>query len=161
MLGSKSINGSYIAKEESKIQYLEKARALIHGFKVFSIDQYSRSENYQANALSKIASTSFSHLTKQVLVEVLKEKSINEKEIYVMVEEEREAKSKAKIGKYYNDKGHNTAFKLGDFVYRNINENHVEDMGKLGLKWEGPYEVVEALGNGSYKLRNRIGDIFP
>ncbi|GJU47006.1 reverse transcriptase domain-containing protein [Tanacetum coccineum] len=39
-------------------------------------------------ALSKIASTSFAHLSKQVLVEELKEKSINEKEILAVVEEE-------------------------------------------------------------------------
>ncbi|GKA73890.1 hypothetical protein Tco_0780192 [Tanacetum coccineum] len=33
--------------------------------------------------------------------------------------------------------------------------------GKLGLKWEGPYEVVEALGKGAYKIRNGSGDILP
>ncbi|GJW93330.1 hypothetical protein Tco_0173002 [Tanacetum coccineum] len=42
------------------------------------------SENKQTDALSKIASTSFAYLTKQVLVEVLKEKSISEKEILVV-----------------------------------------------------------------------------
>ncbi|GJZ18929.1 reverse transcriptase domain-containing protein [Tanacetum coccineum] len=47
-----------------------------------------RSENKKTDALSKIVSTSFAHLTKQVLVEVLKEKSIEEKEIMVVVEEE-------------------------------------------------------------------------
>ncbi|GKC22450.1 hypothetical protein Tco_1024600 [Tanacetum coccineum] len=29
--------------------------------------------------------------------------------------------------------------------------------GKLGPKWEGPYEVTEALGKGAYKLRDRDG----
>ncbi|GKD07111.1 reverse transcriptase domain-containing protein, partial [Tanacetum coccineum] len=33
-----------------------------------------------------------------------------------------------------------------DFVYQNNDASHVEDTGKLGPKWEGPYEVVEALG---------------
>ncbi|GJX96090.1 reverse transcriptase domain-containing protein [Tanacetum coccineum] len=42
----------------------------------------------ESDALSKIASTSFAHLSKQVLVEELKEKSINEKEILDVVEEE-------------------------------------------------------------------------
>ncbi|GKB45610.1 reverse transcriptase domain-containing protein [Tanacetum coccineum] len=50
--------------------------------------QVPRSENKKADALSKIASTSFAHLSKQVLVEELKEKSINEKEILAVVEEE-------------------------------------------------------------------------
>ncbi|GJV46630.1 reverse transcriptase domain-containing protein [Tanacetum coccineum] len=48
----------------------------------------SRSENKKADALSKIAYTSFAHLTKQVLVETLKRKSIEEREILVVVEEE-------------------------------------------------------------------------
>ncbi|GJT09447.1 reverse transcriptase domain-containing protein [Tanacetum coccineum] len=47
-----------------------------------------RSENKKADALSKIASTSFAHLSKQVLVEELNEKSINEKEVLAIVEEE-------------------------------------------------------------------------
>ncbi|GJV34730.1 reverse transcriptase domain-containing protein [Tanacetum coccineum] len=50
--------------------------------------QVPRSENKKADALSKIASTSFAHLTKQVLVEELIEKSINEAEVLAVVEEE-------------------------------------------------------------------------
>ncbi|GKD05553.1 reverse transcriptase domain-containing protein [Tanacetum coccineum] len=87
-LFANQINGSYIAKEQSIIQYMEKYRALIHGFKVFSIEQVPISENKQADALIKIASINFSYLTKQVLIEVLKEKSIKEKEIFTIVEEE-------------------------------------------------------------------------
>ncbi|GJY93237.1 reverse transcriptase domain-containing protein [Tanacetum coccineum] len=48
----------------------------------------ARSENKKADALSKIASTSFAHLSKQVLVEELKEKSISATEVLVVVEEE-------------------------------------------------------------------------
>ncbi|GJT46044.1 hypothetical protein Tco_0954759 [Tanacetum coccineum] len=42
-------------------------------------------------------------------------------------------------------------------VYRNNDASHAEDTGKLGPKWEGPYEVTEALGKGVYKLRGRDG----
>ncbi|GJT02620.1 hypothetical protein Tco_0823789 [Tanacetum coccineum] len=49
--------------------------------------QVPQSENKKADALSKIASTSFVHLSKQVLVEELKEKSIDEKEVLAIVEE--------------------------------------------------------------------------
>ncbi|GJU04462.1 reverse transcriptase domain-containing protein [Tanacetum coccineum] len=87
-LVANQINGSYVAKEQSMIQYLEKAKALISSFKKFSIEQVPRSENKKADALSKITSTSFAQLTKQVLVEVLKENSIEEKEILTVVEEE-------------------------------------------------------------------------
>ncbi|GJT92448.1 reverse transcriptase domain-containing protein [Tanacetum coccineum] len=53
LLVANQINGSYIAKEKSMIQYLEKAKALIIGFTKFSIEQVSRSENKKANALGK------------------------------------------------------------------------------------------------------------
>nr|GFC33310.1 hypothetical protein [Tanacetum cinerariifolium] len=33
--------------------------------------------------------------------------------------------------------------------------------GKLGPKWEGPYEVTDALGNGAYKLRSMEGTMLP
>ncbi|GKA30337.1 reverse transcriptase domain-containing protein [Tanacetum coccineum] len=80
--------GMYIAKEENMIKYLEKTKSLISGFNSFSISQVPRSKNKKADALSKIVSTSFVHLSKQFLVEILKEKFIQEKEVAVVVEEE-------------------------------------------------------------------------
>ncbi|GJW73136.1 reverse transcriptase domain-containing protein [Tanacetum coccineum] len=82
------VNGSYIAKEPQMIKYLEKVRALTSTFKEFSIKQVPRGENKKADALSKMASTCFVHPSKQVLVEQLKEKSINEKEVLAVEEEE-------------------------------------------------------------------------
>ncbi|GJU98093.1 reverse transcriptase domain-containing protein [Tanacetum coccineum] len=87
-LVANQVNGSYIAKESGMVQYLNKVKTLARSFKEFSIKQIPRSENKKADALSKIASTSFAHLNKQVLVEELKEKSINEEEILDIVEEE-------------------------------------------------------------------------
>ncbi|GKA45581.1 reverse transcriptase domain-containing protein [Tanacetum coccineum] len=321
----------YIAKEVDMIRYLEKVRTLTNSFKAFSIRQVPRSENKKADALSKIASTSFVHLSKQVLVEELKENSISEVEILAVVEEEgdtwmapifeylteetlpadvkkaravrrkfklpgeiisdngkqfqdnsfkdwceklcirqhfasvkhlqinglverancslgegikagldarsknwmeelshvlwahrtmikssngdtpfsltyeteavipaeigmptlrtaevdlvqnnealeinlylleerreqaaiREAKSNAKMEKYYNSKVRSTSFKSGDLVYRNNDASREKDTWKLGSKWEGPYEVTEALGRGAYKLRDRDGKQLP
>ncbi|GKF66231.1 hypothetical protein Tco_0192748 [Tanacetum coccineum] len=73
----------------------------------------------------------------------------------------RETKSKAKMEKYYNSKVRNTSLKPGDLVYRNNDASYVKDSGKLSPKWEGPYEVTEALGNGAYKLRDRNGKLLP
>ncbi|GKD23279.1 reverse transcriptase domain-containing protein [Tanacetum coccineum] len=73
----------------------------------------------------------------------------------------REAKSKSKMEKYYNAKVRSISFRPGDFVYRSNEASNAKESGKLGPKWEGPYEVVEALGKGAYKLRNGSGDIFP
>ncbi|GJT25230.1 reverse transcriptase domain-containing protein [Tanacetum coccineum] len=89
-LVANQVNGSYVAKESGMVQYLEKVKTLASNFKEFSIKQVSRSKNKKADALSKIASTSFTYLSKQVLVEELKEKSIHEKEVLAIVEEERQ-----------------------------------------------------------------------
>ncbi|GJR50746.1 reverse transcriptase domain-containing protein [Tanacetum coccineum] len=345
-LVANQVNRMYVAKEANMIRYLEKVKALIGGFKAFTIKQIPRSENKKADALSKIASTSFAHLSKQVLVEELKEKSINEVVVLTVVEEEgdtwmtpiykylveetlladikksrairrkswwfavingilykksflgpwlrfelpgeiisdngkqfrddpfkdwckklcinqhfafvkhpqtnglveranrslgerikarmearsknwmeelphvlwahrtmlkssnrdapfsltygteavipteigmptirtaevdlvqnnkaleinldlleerreeaaiREAKSKAKMEKYYNANVGNTSFKPGDLIYRNNDASRAKDRRKLGPKWEGPYKVTEALGKGAYKLRD-------
>ncbi|GJZ19671.1 reverse transcriptase domain-containing protein [Tanacetum coccineum] len=87
-LVANQVNGTYIAKETDMIKYLEKVKALTSTFRAFSIKQVPRSKNKKADALSKMASTSFAHLSKQVLVEELKEKSVNEREVLTVVEEE-------------------------------------------------------------------------
>nr|GEW97044.1 reverse transcriptase domain-containing protein [Tanacetum cinerariifolium] len=87
-LVANQVNGIYIAKESSMIRYLEKVKNLANTFKEFSVKQIPRRENKKANALSKITSTSFAHLSKQVLVEELREKAIDEKEILAVVKEE-------------------------------------------------------------------------
>ncbi|GJS05659.1 reverse transcriptase domain-containing protein [Tanacetum coccineum] len=215
-LVANQVLGTYVAKEENMIKYLEKAKSLISGFTNFSISQVSRSKNKKANALSKITSTSFAHLSKQVLVEILKEKSIQEEEVATVVEEEgptwmtpnwieelprvlwvhrtmikssngdtpfsltygtkavipaeigmptyrtavvddvhtdeelrlnldlleerhecaaiREAKTKLKMTKYYNDRVCGVTFKPGDFVYHSNDASHAVDGGKLSPK---------------------------
>ncbi|GJV89181.1 reverse transcriptase domain-containing protein [Tanacetum coccineum] len=89
-LVANQVNESYIAKEPGMIQYLEKLKTLSSSFKKISIKQVPRSENKKADALSKIASTSFAHLTKQVLFEELNEKFINKAEVLAVVEEEED-----------------------------------------------------------------------
>ncbi|GKF37083.1 reverse transcriptase domain-containing protein, partial [Tanacetum coccineum] len=73
----------------------------------------------------------------------------------------REAKSKAKMEKYYNSKVRNTSFKPGDLVYRSNEASHAKESGKLSPKWEGSYEVREALGNKAYKLKDRNRKLLP
>nr|GEX84764.1 reverse transcriptase domain-containing protein [Tanacetum cinerariifolium] len=87
-LVANQVLGTYVAKEDNMIKYLEIVKGLVNGFTTFSISQVPRSKNKQADALSKIASTSFAHLSKQVLVEVLEDKSIKEKEVAAVIEED-------------------------------------------------------------------------
>nr|GEY24932.1 reverse transcriptase domain-containing protein [Tanacetum cinerariifolium] len=295
-----------LMQEDNMVHYLDKTKSLIQGFDRFTIKQVPRSENKKADALSKIASTSFAHLSKQVLVEILKNKSISEMEISTVIEEQNptwmtpiiefiskgtlpheqkdprrirrkaqrfklrdgprsvvaralqsgyywptmhrdardvikkcsdyqvhrpiprqpqhqltpitspwpfykwgidiagpfpvaagglkflivaidyftkwieakavatitdldlleerreraaicEAKAKSKMKGYYDAKVRGVSFRPGEFVYRANGTSHAEDAGKLGPKWEGPYEVTEALGNDAYKLRDIDG----
>ncbi|GJX09467.1 reverse transcriptase domain-containing protein [Tanacetum coccineum] len=84
-----------------------------------------------------------------------------------LIEEKREqaaiqeAKSKAKMEKYYNSKVRSTSFRPGEMVYRSNDASHAKDGGKLGPKWEGPYEVTESLGKGAYKLKDQKGNELP
>nr|GEW07710.1 reverse transcriptase domain-containing protein [Tanacetum cinerariifolium] len=87
-LVANQVNRTYVAKEVYMIRYLEKIRTLTSSFKAFSISQVPKSENKQADALSKIASTSFANLSKQILVDEMKKNSISEVEILAIVEEE-------------------------------------------------------------------------
>nr|GEV42778.1 reverse transcriptase domain-containing protein [Tanacetum cinerariifolium] len=87
-LVANQVNRTYVAKETDMIQYLEKVKGLSNSFKAFSIKQIPISENKKAYELSKIASTSFAHLSKKVMVEELKEKTISTTEVLAVVEEE-------------------------------------------------------------------------
>nr|GEU46362.1 reverse transcriptase domain-containing protein [Tanacetum cinerariifolium] len=87
-LVANQVNQTYIAKEPGMIKYLEKVKALTSTFKEFSTKQVPIVENKKADALRKITSTSFAHLSKKLLAAELKEKSIDEKEVLAVVEEE-------------------------------------------------------------------------
>nr|GEY07855.1 reverse transcriptase domain-containing protein [Tanacetum cinerariifolium] len=87
-LVANQVLGTYVAKEDNMIKYLEIVKGLVSGFTTFSISQVPRSKNKKADALSKIVSTSFAHLSKQVLVEVLENKSIKENKVVAVIKED-------------------------------------------------------------------------
>ncbi|GJR16887.1 hypothetical protein Tco_0965414 [Tanacetum coccineum] len=74
-------------EEESSDELMTEPKELPEPWTLFT-DGTVLSRNKKADALSKIASTSFTHLSKQVLVEELNEKSISKKEVLAIVEEE-------------------------------------------------------------------------
>ncbi|XP_027158174.1 uncharacterized protein LOC113780841 [Coffea eugenioides] len=65
--------GEYEPKDETMRRYLSKVHQLTAYFESFEIQRIPRSQNRRADALSRLASTSFSDLNKIVLVEVLSE----------------------------------------------------------------------------------------
>ncbi|GJS82909.1 reverse transcriptase domain-containing protein [Tanacetum coccineum] len=307
-LVANQVNGMYVAKEADMIRYLEKVKALTGGFKAFTIKQIPRSENKKADALSKIASTSFAHLKEGTLMtpiykylveetlpadmkkamairrkswrfvvinvilykksflgpwlrfglpgEIISDNgkqfrddpfkdwceklcinqhfaSVKHPQTNGLVEranrslgEGIKARLEARSKNWMEELSHvlwahrtmikssneDTPFSLTygteavipaeigmptirtaevdqvqnnealqinldlleerreeaairearrDLVYRNNDASRAEDTGKLGPKWEGPYEVTEALGKGAYKLRDRDGKHLP
>nr|GEZ20013.1 reverse transcriptase domain-containing protein [Tanacetum cinerariifolium] len=293
-LVANQVLGTYIAKEENMIKYMDKVKSLVSRFTNFSISQVPRSKNKKADALSKITSTSFAYLSKQEggkkaphqgpTVRIIRGSSLQAVVPYTMVKmcwtalggegpgkvkifdshygllhemdrsesssdnhwqsgikahlgernknwveelshvlwahrtmiksshrdtpfsltygtkvvipaeigmptyrtaavdvvynddelrlnldmlEERrertairEAKAKLKMTKYYNARVRGVTFRPYDFVYRSNDTSHAVAGGKLGPKWEGPYEVTNALGDGAYKLRSTDGIVL-
>ncbi|KAL7597648.1 hypothetical protein Lser_V15G26757 [Lactuca serriola] len=77
-LAANQVNGSFEVRDQRMGKYVKMVKQLVGLFERFTIKQIPRSENKRADALSKLASTCFDHLSKKVLVEVLRERSINE-----------------------------------------------------------------------------------
>nr|KAJ0216025.1 hypothetical protein LSAT_V11C300153800 [Lactuca sativa] len=74
-LAANQINGSFETRDKRMERYVKIE---------FTIKQIPRSENRRADALSKLASTCFDQLSKKVLVEVLKERSIDEQKVSIL-----------------------------------------------------------------------------
>ncbi|XP_022007808.1 uncharacterized protein LOC110907084 [Helianthus annuus] len=76
LLVANQVNGEYKAREANMIEYLEQVRQAMALFEACRVEHIPRSKNKKADALSKLASVSFSHLAKEVRVEVLAAPSI-------------------------------------------------------------------------------------
>nr|GFA27853.1 reverse transcriptase domain-containing protein [Tanacetum cinerariifolium] len=127
-LVANQVLGTYVAKEDNMIKYLEIVRGLVSGFTTFSISQVPRSKNKKADALSKIASTSFAHLSKHVLVEVLENKSIKENEVAAVIEKD----------------GPTWMTQLVDYLKRGVLPGDKKEARKLRLKAR-QYELMKGV----------------
>ncbi|XP_021994438.1 uncharacterized protein LOC110891087 [Helianthus annuus] len=76
MLIAGQISGQYDAKGDVMALYLDQAKNLLQNFNSYKVHHINRSENKPADALSKLASTSFQHLAKDVRIEVLSNPSV-------------------------------------------------------------------------------------
>nr|GEY39307.1 reverse transcriptase domain-containing protein [Tanacetum cinerariifolium]GEY41303.1 reverse transcriptase domain-containing protein [Tanacetum cinerariifolium] len=266
-LVANQVEGSYEAKGEKIKKYKEKALEMIRSFTNFQISHIPREENRKADTLSKLAAMQCEGLTKGVLVQEIKERSVDTVEVNAIIKEVtrtwltpiqeytkkkilpedateartilkkahnytqggawveelpnmlwahritpkisnretpfsiaygaeaviptkigiptrrtiqrpneenkealrlnlnlleeqrgiaaiREARQKQQVEKYYNQRVRHKQFKVGEFVLQKNKLSKIENIGKLGPKWEGPYEVVETYGMGAYKLRS-------
>ncbi|GJS50989.1 reverse transcriptase domain-containing protein [Tanacetum coccineum] len=178
-LVANQVNGSYVAKESGMVQYLKRVKTLASNFKEFSIKQVPRSENKKADALSKIASTSFAHLSKQVLVEELKEKSIHEREVLAIVEEEEqtwmtpiyeyltkeilpEDKKKARVHPQVNGLVERANRSLGEGIKARLDERSKDWIGELShVLWAHRTMIKSSNGETPFSLTYGTEAVIP
>ncbi|XP_021734226.1 uncharacterized protein LOC110700966 [Chenopodium quinoa] len=79
-LVASQMQGAYEIREATMMKYVTKVKELAAQLVHFQIDLVPRAGNSQAGALSKLAISTLQSLTRTVMVEVLKESSIAEKE---------------------------------------------------------------------------------
>ncbi|GJX84808.1 reverse transcriptase domain-containing protein [Tanacetum coccineum] len=84
------LNREFVASSEGMAKYLAKAKELSALFEKFAIENVPQSQNQKAYVLSKLASVAFNHLMKEVLVEVINEKSVDAKEVSTIIEDEED-----------------------------------------------------------------------
>ncbi|GJW09637.1 hypothetical protein Tco_1575464, partial [Tanacetum coccineum] len=112
-----------------------------------------------------MASTSFAHLSKQVLVEELKEKSVNESEVLAVVEEEGESWmtliheyltdetlsaeiKKARAIKQIPEQTNtriNIANATQNFKMRNLGRSKYKQLGKQNAEWHQSLAIEDEL----------------
>ncbi|KAJ0871451.1 putative nucleotidyltransferase, Ribonuclease H [Helianthus annuus] len=84
LLVAGQVRGNYAIKGDIMILYLEQALQLKAKFTSFNIRHINRSENKPADALLKLASTSFQHLAKEIRIEILQNPSVPLRQVNVI-----------------------------------------------------------------------------
>ncbi|KAL2943848.1 Ribonuclease HI [Bienertia sinuspersici] len=82
-LVAKEIRGEYETRDESMAKYLSKVKGLISKFRNFEVSMIPRTQNHQADALSKLASSRLTELNQSVLIEVRTQKSVQGNKTYL------------------------------------------------------------------------------
>ncbi|XP_072066606.1 uncharacterized protein [Arachis hypogaea] len=66
------------------------------------------------------------------------------------------------IARRYNKRLHPRSFQVNDLVLRKTEQaRRPSTHGKLAANWEGPYRVIEVIGNGAYRLQTLDGKDLP
>ncbi|XP_076926798.1 uncharacterized protein LOC143590095 [Bidens hawaiensis] len=78
------VSGTYDEKNDVMASYLSQAKDLMQQFASCNVDHIKRSENRPADALSKLASTSFEHMGRDVRIEVLDTLSVPQLQVLVI-----------------------------------------------------------------------------
>nr|GEU41471.1 reverse transcriptase domain-containing protein [Tanacetum cinerariifolium] len=119
------VNGLFEERQTVIKQYLEKAKELLGNFPCHSIEHIKRDQNKKADALSKLASMTFSKLAKEVLVEVIQDKSITQNEVANVTQEKEDSwmipiREYLQFGKLLDDPQKARNLQIKSLLYRII-----------------------------------------
>ncbi|GJT74641.1 reverse transcriptase domain-containing protein [Tanacetum coccineum] len=89
-LVANQVKGLFEARQPVIKQYLEKTKEVLGSFDSYTMEHVQRDQNKKDDALSNIASMTFTHLAKEVLIEVLAGRSIVQREVADIIKEEGE-----------------------------------------------------------------------
>ena len=84
MLVANHIDGTYEAREPTIVLYIQHTKELMNDFSYCKVSHVRRSQNKPADALSKMASTAFDHMEKDIRVETLAKPSVPSKQVNVV-----------------------------------------------------------------------------
>ncbi|XP_076926282.1 uncharacterized protein LOC143589397 [Bidens hawaiensis] len=84
MLIAGQVSGTYEAKTDVMASNMSQAKNLMQQFTSCKVVHIKRSENRPADALSKLASTSFEHMGRDIKIEVLDAPSVPQHQVLVI-----------------------------------------------------------------------------
>ncbi|KAK9079767.1 hypothetical protein SSX86_001440 [Deinandra increscens subsp. villosa] len=83
LLVTNQVNGEFEIRGEAMQKYASKVKEIASQFEEFQIIQIPRGQNKKADALSKLASLAYAHLTKQVPVEIIHNRTDEIQEAFI------------------------------------------------------------------------------
>ncbi|GKA68136.1 reverse transcriptase domain-containing protein [Tanacetum coccineum] len=89
-LVTNKVKGLFEARQPVIKQYPKKTKEVLEGFITYTMELVHMNQNKKADALRKLASITLTHLTKEVILEVLTERSITHKEVSDIIVEKGE-----------------------------------------------------------------------
>ncbi|GJR33277.1 reverse transcriptase domain-containing protein [Tanacetum coccineum] len=120
------IKGLFKARQPTIKQNLQKVKEILKGFNTYTIENIRRNQNKKADALSKLASMTFEHLTKEVLVEVLVKRLIDNKE----------------VSKVEADKGENWITPIYEYLLSGLLSKDLKEARKVRIR-ASPYKLIK------------------
>ena len=68
---------------------------------------------------------------------------------------------KQRVIKYYNTRMKSKSFQKGDLILRRAEVSKSNEQDKLAPNWKRPYQIIDVIGLGAYRIENLNGSCIP